>query len=57
MQAIKIPVPFGLLFVAAAMAPFQGLPNLFVYAFPRFLSSKEENPNAGFLRWFKDSLF
>jgi hypothetical protein len=57
LQAAKLPVPFGLIFVAAAMAPFQGVPNVLVYAFPRYLSSKEENPNAGYLRWCKDSLF
>ena len=56
MQAAKYPIPFPLLAIAAIAAPFQGMPNLLVYIFPRFLSVREANPGAGVLRWIKDSL-
>ncbi|CAJ1929959.1 unnamed protein product [Cylindrotheca closterium] len=52
LQLIGRPVPYGLLFLAAAMSPLQGLPNLLAFLYPmmrkkwklRKHSQKNENP-------------
>lgn len=56
MQALKKPIPFHLLVIAAFTAPFQGVLNLIVYTFPDFLEARKINPNGNVFTWFKAAL-
>ena len=56
MQALKKPIPFHLLVIAAFTAPFQGVLNLIVYTFPDFLLARRAHPEGNFLSWSKAAL-
>lgn len=56
LQAANKPVEYPILVIAATVTPFQGLPNLFVYVYPIFLSERRLDPNGNVFVWLKRAL-
>jgi hypothetical protein len=47
-QTVDVEVLYGVLLLAAINTPFQGLPNFFVYLYPKFAKLRRIRPELGF---------